>query len=112
MASYFANNQFFEQFITDVSQNWGISVNIVVLILVLAAVWSAVWKLLGLWKSARKGSIIWFIVLALTNTFGILPILYIYLFSKIKWGKFIKVKVKKAKPSRKVKSKKKRAKKR
>ena len=57
-------------------------VNTFLLIIILA--WSLTWKLLALWKSARKGSVIWFIVLALFNTVGILPILYIFAFSKIK----------------------------
>jgi hypothetical protein len=46
--------------------------------------WSLVWKLLALWKSARKGSVVWFVVFALVNTVGILPILYIFVFSKMK----------------------------
>ncbi|OGM00913.1 hypothetical protein A2480_00100 [Candidatus Uhrbacteria bacterium RIFOXYC2_FULL_47_19] len=35
----------------------------------------------ALWKAARKGSKVWFIVLLLTNTI-ILEILYIFVFSK------------------------------
>ena len=50
--------------------------------LILLIIWEAVWKLLALWKSARKGSVVWFIALALFNTAGILPILYIFVFSK------------------------------
>ncbi len=41
--------------------------------------WELVWKLIAMWKSARKGSVLWFVILALFNTIGILPI-----FSKIK----------------------------
>ena len=58
----------------------GISLWIILLIMI----WEGVWKLIALWKSARKGSIIWFICLALINTIGILPILYIYVFSEMK----------------------------
>jgi len=47
-------------------------------------IWSLVWKLLALWKSARNKQVVWFIVLALINTVGILPILYLYVFSKMK----------------------------
>ncbi len=54
-----------------------------VALFVVIVVWSLVWKLVGLWKSARKGSWIWFVVLAITNTLGILPILYVYVFSEI-----------------------------
>ncbi len=52
-------------------------------IVVIAVIWSGVWKLLALWKSARKGSIIWFVCLAIINTLGILEILYIFLFSEM-----------------------------
>jgi Family of unknown function (DUF5652) len=58
-------------------------IGIPVWLLVIAFVWSAVWKLLALWKSARKGSVVWFVVLAVVNTLGILPILYIFIFSKM-----------------------------
>jgi len=54
------------------------------LLIVAALVWSLVWKGLALWKSARKGSKRWFIVLLVVNTVGILEILYIFLFSKTK----------------------------
>lgn len=53
-------------------------------------VWTAVWKLLALWKSARHKHIVWFIVLGVINTIGILPILYIYVFSKLHHPSFKK----------------------
>lgn len=62
---------------------------------VLIIIWSYVWKLLALWKSARKGSVVWFIVLALINTVGILEILYIFVFSKMKYNVVKKKKRKK-----------------
>jgi len=51
-------------------------------LLMVILIWSGVWKLIALWKSARNNSKIWFIVLALVNTVGILEILYIFVFSK------------------------------
>ena len=48
----------------------------------LLAIWSLVWKGMALWKSARRGDKVWFVVLLLVNTAGILEILYIYVFSK------------------------------
>ena len=48
------------------------------------AIWTIVWKGLALWKAARNNSNIWFIVLLLVNTFGILEIIYIFFFSKRK----------------------------
>ena len=55
-------------------------------------VWSLAWKLVALWKSARKGSLIWFIVLAIFNTVGVLPILYIFVFSHMKPAPVVKKK--------------------
>jgi len=49
---------------------------------VIAAIWEAVWKVIAMWKSARHGQLAWFICLAIFNTAGILPILYITLFQK------------------------------
>lgn len=51
-------------------------------LLFIILVWSLIWKGFALWKSARKSSKIWFIVLLVVNTIGILEILYIYIFSK------------------------------
>jgi len=47
----------------------------------LLIVWSLVWKGLALWKAAREGSKVWFVVLLILNTAGILDILYLYVFS-------------------------------
>lgn len=44
--------------------------------------WTAVWKGIALWKSARRNNKTWFIILLVVNTFGILEILYIFIFSK------------------------------
>ena len=63
----------------QVALNMGISL----WILVVVAVWSIAWKLIALWKSARKKSLVWFIVLAFVNTIGILEILYVYIFSEM-----------------------------
>jgi len=49
--------------------------------------WSLIWKLIALWKSARKGSWVWFILIGILNTFGILEILYIFIFSKMSFKK-------------------------
>ena len=62
---------------------WGIPLW-AMFILGLIFIWSYIWKLLALWKSARKGSVVWFIALALINTVGILEILYIFVFSEMK----------------------------
>ncbi len=52
------------------------------MLFVLILIWSLMWKFLALWKAARKGSLIWFLIFALVNTMGILEILYIFVFSE------------------------------
>ena len=69
------------------SANFSIPTNVALFLLVIILVWSLTWKLFALWKSAKKGSVVWFIVLGLVNTLGILEILYIYVFSEMKTGK-------------------------
>ena len=84
------------EYLNLIASQLGISIWLFAVIIV----WSAVWKLLALWKSARKGSIVWFIVLAVFNIVGLLPILYIFVFSRMKCCKSIKKK-KSAKKKRK-----------
>ena len=55
-----------------------------VIAIVLLVIWDGVWKLIALWKSARHNQLAWFICLAIFNTAGILPILYILCFQKTK----------------------------
>ncbi len=50
--------------------------------LVVIGVWEAVWKAIAFWKSARNSQLAWFIVIAVFNTAGILPIVYILFFQK------------------------------
>lgn len=56
-------------------------------LIVVLAVWEAIWKAIGLWKSARNNQLKWFICIAIFNTAGILPIVYIEWFQKKKKGK-------------------------
>lgn len=51
-------------------------------LLFLILAWSLVWKGWAPWIAARKKSVVWFIVLLVVNTVGILEILYIFVFSK------------------------------
>jgi hypothetical protein len=54
------------------------------ILIVLSIVWTLPWKGVALWKSARNKHLVWFIVLLLVNTLGILEIIYIFGFSKRK----------------------------
>ena len=50
---------------------------IVITLIVIVAIWDGIWKLIGLWKSARNNDLVWFVCIAIFNTVGILPIIYI-----------------------------------
>ncbi len=54
-------------------------VTLIVVAAILVALWDGVWKLIAMWKSARRNQLGWFICLAVFNTLGILPILYLLL---------------------------------
>ncbi len=44
--------------------------------------WTIPWKAVALWRSARSGQRIWFVLMLILNTLGILEIIYIFIFSK------------------------------
>ena len=44
--------------------------------------WEAVWKGIALWRAGRNAHLAWFICIFIFNTLGILPIIYIFGFSK------------------------------
>jgi hypothetical protein len=48
------------------------------------AVWEAVWKAIALWRAGGNRHSAWFICIFIFNTLGILPIIYIFGFSKKK----------------------------
>ena len=53
-----------------------------IVLIIVVAIWDSVWKLIGLWKSARNNELAWFICIAIFNTLGILPIIYIVMNKK------------------------------
>lgn len=53
-------------------------------LLITLTLWSLPWMAIGLWKAARRKDLVWFIVLLLVHTMGILDILYIFIFSNKK----------------------------
>jgi len=52
------------------------------IVMALLMLWTIPWKAVALWKSARNNNLVWFIILMVVNTLGILEILYIFLFGK------------------------------
>jgi len=53
-------------------------------VIVILGIWEAVWKAIALWRAARNSHLVWFICIVIFNTVGILPIIYIFGFSKKK----------------------------
>lgn len=47
-------------------------------------VWSMIWKGISMWKAARNQDKVWYIVLFILNTAGILDIIYIFVISRNK----------------------------
>ena len=45
-------------------------------------IWILIWKGLALWYASRYKQKFWFVVVFLTNTLGVLPILYLAFFSE------------------------------
>ena len=46
-------------------------------LLVILFIWEVVLKLLAMWKAAQRKELLWFILIAIFNTLGILPLLYL-----------------------------------
>lgn len=56
--------------------------NNTLMIMLLVTLWSIPWKAIALWKAARRKDTLWFIILMLVNTIGLLEIMYIFIFSR------------------------------
>jgi hypothetical protein len=52
------------------------------LVLPILIIWEVVWKGIALWRAGGNRQLAWFICLLIFNTLGILPIIYIFAFSK------------------------------
>ena len=59
------------------SEHYPVLLGLLIPILVFLALWDGAWKCVGMWKSARNKQLAWFVCLAIFNTVGILPIIYI-----------------------------------
>jgi hypothetical protein len=54
-------------------------------LIAVVVIWSLTWKGLALWKAAKRNSPNWFVVLLVVNTLGIFEMLYLYIFSEMKF---------------------------
>jgi len=53
-------------------------------LIIVLSLWETVWKIIAMWRSARNNDMAWFICIAIINTIGILPIVYILTHKKEK----------------------------
>lgn len=49
-------------------------------------IWSLFWKGCALWIAGKNNQKVWFLVLLVVNTVGILEIIYIFYVTKKKWA--------------------------
>ena len=52
------------------------------ILLIPISLWSLFWMGWALWRAAKNDSKIWFVILLLVHTLGIIDIIYIFLISK------------------------------
>ena len=66
--------------------DWGLPLlaGVFWLVMSLALAWSMTWKGIALWRAGRNAHLVWFIILLIVNTLGILEIIYIFAFSRRK----------------------------
>lgn len=72
------------QSIQLIADTLGISLQTLLLLSGIVLVWALIWKGFALWKSVKNTKTVWFIVFLISQTYGILEIPYIFIFSKIK----------------------------
>ncbi len=57
-------------------------------------IWTLFWKGLALWTAAKRDHKVWFVVMLVLNTVGILEIIYFFFVAKKNWGDVKRVLVK------------------
>ena len=58
--------------------------NVFVIIILILTIWDLIWRTTAMWKAANKKQLAWFICLAVFNTVGSLPIIYLIINKKEK----------------------------
>lgn len=61
-------------------------------IIIVIALWSLFWKIFALWHAAKNGARVWFVVMMIVNTAGILEIIYLLGIAKIKPDQVLRLK--------------------
>jgi len=63
---------------------FGLSPTVFLIIFIVVSIWTLVLKGYALWASAREEQKVWFVVLLVANTFGLLELAYLLFFRKKK----------------------------
>lgn len=50
---------------------------LLIILVIFLVIWDMTWKAIAMWKAAQNNQVVWFILLFILNTGGILPIIYI-----------------------------------
>jgi hypothetical protein len=58
-----------------------------VVLLTILIIWELYWKGLALWRAAQRHQRVWFVIILVINSDGILPILYLLLTGQLKTSK-------------------------
>jgi hypothetical protein len=58
-----------------------------VVLLTILIIWELYWKGLALWRAAQRHQRVWFVIILVINSAGILPILYLLLTGQLKTSK-------------------------
>jgi len=51
-------------------------------IIIAIVIWDGVWKLAAMWRAAQNKQLLWFLCIAILNTCGLLPIIYLLISKK------------------------------
>jgi hypothetical protein len=93
----------YTNYLSNMAAQTGIPLALIVIFMGIVSIWSLCWKGVALWKASKKNQLLWFAILLVVNTMGILEILYIFVFSKIQLNRTASIKPEKAKATSKKK---------
>ena len=51
-------------------------------LIIILAIWDMIWKIVAMWYASRDNQKMWYILLAIINSIGVLPILYLLVIRK------------------------------
>ncbi len=54
----------------------------IIAVVVLLSIWGVIWKGIGLWHAGVDRNLLWFVLMFVLNTLGILEIVYIFAISR------------------------------